>query len=285
MVNRKLRILLYTAITVLSLFVVYGSAFFIADILIKNDIKKAYNGDGIAQMRVGNMYYNGILQPMDCKKALAWFIKAGDQGYLAAQYNAGYIYETVYDDNEAALEWYLRAAKHNYSPAQNKVGIMYLHGLGVTKDYPKAIEWFQKAIKQGSIHAQSNLGAIYMDGLGVDNDYEKAYQLSKEAAEKGVANAQYNLGLIYLNGLGVAKNESTALKWVEKSIKNSSRENADIQYRVGLMYEHGTNIAKTKDIVKAKKLYTKAAKQGHVCAKHRLEEISEEHEPPILPPL
>ena len=158
---------------------------------------------------------------------------------------------------------------------------MYLEGKGVTKDCGKAIEWFKKAIEQGAINAKSNLAIIYAEGLCGDKDYEKAYQLNKEAAKQGLCQSQYNLGIMYLNGWGVAKDECLALKWITQSTK----KDAEIQYQVGLMYQFGTGIAKEKDIVRAKKLYTKAAKQGHGCAKHRLEEISEEREPPLAPSL
>ena len=267
----------YIVMIFLGFLVVYGCVYFILKISLKNEIRRAYNGNHKAQLWLGNTYYHGWGVARNYDKALEWYLKAAEQDYANAQYNAGSVYEHIYHDYPKALKWYQKAANHNHSNAQNSIGTMFLQGKGVTKDHQTAINWFQKAVEQGCANAQYNLAVMYQEGLGIAKNYEKAYQLNKKAAERDVANAQYNLGAAYYHGWGVAKNKRLALKWFERSTKNS----AELQYKIGLMYQLGIGIAKEKNISKAKKLYTKAAKQGHVCAKARLEEIREGREPAL----
>ena len=257
----------YIGIVVLGLFITYSCYFFVEFIVFKIEIKKASNGDPKAQVQLGNIYRQGKLISKNYDKALEWYLKAAEQGYVGAQYNTGYLYDDVYQDYSKALEWFLKAAEQKFSGAQNSIGVIYLQGKGVAQDYSKALEWFLKAAEQDDGNAKYHLAVMYLEGLGVTKDYKKAYQLNITAAKLGIVNAEYNLGVTYLNGLGVPKNERIAFKWFDKSTKNC----VECQYKVGLMYEFGTGIAKKKNIPKAKELYEKAAKHRHICAKHRLE--------------
>lgn len=121
----------------------------------------------------------------------------------------------------------------------------------------------------------------------------KAFQQYKAAAERGDANAQFNLGLCYDKGKGVAKNSAEAVKWYSKAAaqghtdaklnleksdyavgiefqKNKAsaeRGDADAQYKVGLCYAEGKGVE--KDVLEARKWYSKAAAQGHADAQYK----------------
>ena len=56
-----------------------------------------------------------------------------------------------------AMKWYLKAANQGSLAAQYNIGIMYDKGQGVKQDYSEANKWYQKAAEQGYTPAQSNL--------------------------------------------------------------------------------------------------------------------------------
>ena len=65
--------------------------------------------------------------PKDAAQAAAWYRKAADQGYAAAQCNLGYCYE---------------------------------NGAGVPKDTAQAAAWYRKAADQGHTNAKQQLEAL-----------------------------------------------------------------------------------------------------------------------------
>jgi TPR repeat protein len=73
------------------------------------------------------MYANGKGVKQDYKKAVEWYQKTADQGYVTAQYN---------------------------------LGLMYENGKGVKQDYKKAVEWYQKAADQGDAPAKKALDRL-----------------------------------------------------------------------------------------------------------------------------
>ena len=55
---------------------------------------------------------------------MEWCRKAADQGYAAAQYNLGIMYDNghgVEQSNEKAAEWYRKAANQGYPDAKKKL--------------------------------------------------------------------------------------------------------------------------------------------------------------------
>jgi len=54
------------------------------------------------------MYHSGQGVPRDYEKAMQWFRKAADQGFAAAQYNLGFVYQVGLGDNAEAVRWYKR---------------------------------------------------------------------------------------------------------------------------------------------------------------------------------
>jgi hypothetical protein len=94
---------------------------------------------------------------------MAWYRKAADQGYAAAQSNLGIMYERgqgVPQDYTQAVDWYRKAADRGNAVAQNNLGIMYEEGLGVPQDHTQAVEWYRKAADQGSTTARENLARL-----------------------------------------------------------------------------------------------------------------------------
>lgn len=113
-----------------------------------------------------------------------------------------------------AVEWYQRAADQGYVKAQYELGGAYYMGAGVKKDASIAVKWLSLAADKGHAQAQADLGKIYLDGLqGIAPDPEKGVRLLNQAAYQGDSRACYNLGLAYQNGNGVSPDLIEAYKW------------------------------------------------------------------------
>lgn len=67
------------------------------------------------------------------------------------------------------------------------------------------------------MYGQYNLGLLYLQGLGVTKDSKEAFEWLRKSAEQGNREAQNQLGNMYFNGDGVEKNIHEAMKWAEKS--------------------------------------------------------------------
>jgi TPR repeat protein len=78
-------------------------------------------------------------------------------------------------DAAKAVEWYRRSADQGYVPAQFNLASAYFFGRGVPPDTTQAIAWYRKAADQGFAQAEAVLGSLYRVGLGVSQDYLQAY--------------------------------------------------------------------------------------------------------------
>ena len=81
-------------------------------------IKKAENGDAIAQSNLGLWYELGLEMPQDMQKAKEWYAKAAAQGDTTAQYKLGYFYEEgkgVPKNLNEAIKWYTQAAQQGHA--------------------------------------------------------------------------------------------------------------------------------------------------------------------------
>lgn len=63
-------------------------------------------------------------------------------------------------DEAKAVEWYRRAAEQGYVEGQLKLGECYHFGEGVEKDVAKAVEWYQKAMEQNCQRAWQYINFI-----------------------------------------------------------------------------------------------------------------------------
>lgn len=114
----------------------------------------------------------------DYAKARSLWLPLAEQGYVAAQYALGQLYEKgrgVDRDFAEALEWYRKAAEKGHADSQYRLAVGYGYGLGVRKDEAVAMEWLRKAAENGQKRAQKSLAKGYEDGLfGLPRDPEKA---------------------------------------------------------------------------------------------------------------
>ena len=111
----------------------------------------AEQGYSKAELVVAEMYMNGVVIPMNAKKAKVWYEKA------AAQENLDGV---------------------------NGLARQYRYGTGVRKDYEKAFQYYQQAALEGHTRSQVGLGLSYRDAKGVKKNMVKAYAWILIAAEK-----------------------------------------------------------------------------------------------------
>ena len=106
----------------------------------------------------------------------------------------------------------------------NNLGVMFMRGLGATKNFKTVAIWFKRAAEQGKASAQYNLGSLYEKGMGVSQNKKLAFEWYKRAAEQRVTVAQFKLGLMYKRGQGTQKVFPLAHMWWSIATKRGYKE-------------------------------------------------------------
>lgn len=257
-----------------------------------------------AQYEVAVRYQNGIGVEKSEEKAVGWYYKAAENGFMAAQMEIAKRNECgigIEKNDEEAVRWYEIAAKNGNLTAQIKmaeqrkngveeiktereaskwyeriaenenaeelynVALRYENGNGVQPNVNIAFELYQQAAQKGNSRAQHALGVIYEDGVIAQLDMKKAIEWYEIAAKNGNADAECDLGYCYQFGKGVQRNLNKAIELYEKS---ASQRNMYAQCNLGVCYEKGIGVSAEK--VKARALYKAAANQGHPGAQYKL---------------
>ncbi|WP_139429172.1 SEL1-like repeat protein [Aeromonas veronii] len=221
-------------------------------------LKAAEQGLVAAQFNMGSSYRKGEGVEQSDNKAFEWYLKAAEQGDPDAQYNLGLMYRKgrgVQQSDNKAFEWYLKAADQADSDSQTIVGYMYQNGIGVGQNDNKAAEWYRKAAELGNAHAQCNLGGLYYEGLGVEQNDSKAVELYLNAAELGSAQALCNMGVLYTEGRAVEQNYRTAVEWFRKASKRGDEQGT---INLGQMYMNGDGVQQS--YIRAQALFRNATR-------------------------
>ena len=132
-------------------------------------LQKANAGDAQAQYEMGIICYsNGIDgNEKSYREAINWFMKAADQGHVAALYYVGlcFINGTGCEKSKAydklGVICLKKSAEQGFAQAQNELGCCYLYGEGVTKNEKEAEKLFFQALKNGDNDAYFSLGLLY----------------------------------------------------------------------------------------------------------------------------
>jgi TPR repeat protein len=158
-------------------------------------LRKAQQGDVVAQTQLASMYAKGNGVPEDYEKARYWYEQAAahgdlDDDSLIDLANLYYEDEKVPKNRKRALKWYERAACRGNAWAMNRIGDLYAEGLGgVWHSFPMAEEWYERAAEQGNDEAMYNRGFMYEEG----EDYETARKWYERAAAMGNTKAKSSL--------------------------------------------------------------------------------------------
>ncbi len=158
------------------------------------------------------------------KQIISEMERDANEGWVGAQIDLGYYYQTEGKNWEMAFYWYEKAAKQGNPIALLNLGYCYLNGQGVQQDYSKAFRCYQKAAESGNASAIGSVGFFYERGYGVTRNLVLAVDNYRKAAELGDASAQNNLGVCYQNGTGVQRNLDEARKWYSMAAEQGSIE-------------------------------------------------------------
>ena len=128
-----------------------------------------------------------------------------------------------FDDGEQAFKRRdFRTAMSEFTPladggdarAQYYLGVMFLAGLGASRDEAKAADYLARSAGQNYAQAQTVLGTLYLQGRGVPKDEARGADLVRRAADTGLASAQHMMGLLLIEGRGgLPKDPATAAQW------------------------------------------------------------------------
>ena len=183
--------------------------------------QRAMRGDGdrVAEFYLGYMYKHGKGVAKDLGKAVEWYRKAAERGYVPAvnDYAVATLEQSARFEEEFAritksfvggdedvlrlkneVEYlrknvreptvrFLQSLAEDGNPTtQFNLGIMCIYDYdGLPEDLKKPEEWFQKAANQGHVPAQYYLARTYEEGLGgVTPDLEKALEWYTKAAKR-----------------------------------------------------------------------------------------------------
>ncbi|ASG02748.1 MULTISPECIES: tetratricopeptide repeat protein [Gammaproteobacteria] len=193
----------------------------------------AENGDAQAQYSIGWMYSKGLGVEKSVAKALDWYVKSANQGFVDAQYSAGRIYLYSLQQYEDAFTYFKLAAENDENKAQFYLGLMYYRGDGISKDLKKSAHWFLQSAKKGNKDAQFYIGQMYELGEGVLQNDKYSLHWFNLASRNGQQDAQYKLAVIYYQGKMVPKNDITSYMWLNISQYNGK----DIKNMKGIIFD------------------------------------------------
>jgi hypothetical protein len=87
-------------------------------------------------------------------------LKKAEEGDAVAQYRLAYCYQTgvgVTRNSDECVRWYTLAAMHGHPASQHNLGVLYMTGNGVEKDYEQAYTWGVLASENGNDNLSKKL--------------------------------------------------------------------------------------------------------------------------------
>lgn len=247
---------------------------------ISKALKEIPNSDTLAEamanLDMGQRYYNGIGFPKNLELSFKFYKMAADQGNKIGQY---YLASLIHDhflhrknnvqqlknikNPKEVFKKYLTASAEGemgYPAAKHWLGRCYFQG---ELEHPKAKElafrYFWES-KEAVPDSHFYLGRCYEEGFGIAKNPENAFKAYKAAAKAGSFEACNALGVCYKEGIGVKKDLTLAIHFLNHALK-SGVEGASIILAKIYLHE------KEKfDQPKAMEILEKAAKNNFLPA-------------------
>ena len=270
--------------------------------------QRAMQGDPIAQFCLGYMCKHGLGAPFDPQRAIEWYTKAAEQGYVPAQNDLGVIYGRIGEQalllgEQSGIESLVEALKcfhdagdQGNSTAQFNAALMcqlaaslssavspFIDSTTTMEFHRLIVSWNEKAAAQNYPPAQYKLAEMYRTGFpGVTADREKALELLTKAAtpnpeaaaryKDGYASAQHDLATMYAK----EENFTEALKWYQMAAVQvtAAQGVAESQFHLGIAYHKGDGV--NQDFKEAAKWYQMAANRGYAPAQNSLSALYSE---------
>lgn len=99
------------------------------------------------------------------------------------------------------------------------MGIMYMRGLGISKNTSKAYDMYLKAAEQGQAAAMHNLASMHYRGEGVPINFSEAREWNRKAAESGLTIAQHDYASMLESGVGGKRDIKGAMRFYQMAAK------------------------------------------------------------------
>ena len=112
---------------------------------VRENIRKAEQGDAEAQSVLGLMYSLGLGVPQDSQEAVKWYKRSAEQGFAHGQFSLGVMYyfaEGVPKDHVLSYKWF------NLSAAQGNKSSAGLRDVLATEMTPSQIQKAQKLARE-----------------------------------------------------------------------------------------------------------------------------------------
>jgi TPR repeat protein len=126
--------------------------------------KIANEGNPLAQLRLGDLYFHGKGVVEDENTAIFWWKKSAASGNAEAMYQIAHAYlfgntaaKGVADPDREAATWYFQAASAGHAEAAYTLGLLFIAGKGVVEDRNEAMRWFRLAAGKGHAEARKAL--------------------------------------------------------------------------------------------------------------------------------
>lgn len=210
--------------------------------VMSNYVLAALNGDPLAQMIAGEMYY----KHGDCQSAVSYHSKVSSfviQNVPEMEVSQPTFVNYVWEEDglmpqdafpsQDVLD-YLEYVSSNENDAALKVASLFMSGSSTIKrDFFKAEQYLKKAVEGNSTLAMIWLAQLHLRNL-IDGDDVEALRLLEKALEYGNEMAHSGLGRIYMEGrAGVQKDFKKAEYHFEKALATG---NIDAYYQLGKLY-------------------------------------------------
>lgn len=227
---------------------------------IESLIEQAESENPEAQYQLGQMFESGEGMANSAPNiALGWYGRAANNGHGLAQKKLGDLYyngELVDQSATKAFTWYSKAAKNNIPEALYMIGRAYYYGNGVKQSMATAIHNYQRAVTYSYPPAMAELARLAFIHTIQDVPHARAIELAVKAARQKNTSAMYLLATLYENGKYVRTNERLTIEYHSNA---SSEGYGPSSYWLGHYYETRS----TPDLKRAELFYLKAIQQGH----------------------
>ena len=182
-------------------FIIKGDEFFQAGNYleaIKWYKKSSDNGNFFATYNIACMYYFGDGVKRNVDEAIAYFIKATEQGDKEAANRLGTIFLADKKDKENALKYLKLSADKKSLGGLHSYGQLLLDDGNV-----EGLKYIEEASKLGNGEASLFIGKCYEAGTYFEKDVKKAFEYYLKAANLRVNEAEAIVSKCYKEGIGV----------------------------------------------------------------------------------
>ncbi|KAL7639346.1 UNVERIFIED_CONTAM: hypothetical protein RMT77_009847 [Armadillidium vulgare] len=237
--------------------------------VMSNYVIAALNGDPLAQMIAGEMYY----KQGDCQSAVSYHSKVSSfviQNIPEMEVSQPTFVDYVWEEDsflpreafpsQDMLDFFEYMSVSENEAALKVASLLMSGASSIKRDFSKAERYLRRAVEGNSTLAMIWLAQLQLRNL-IDGDDAEALMLLEKALEYGNELAHSGLGRIYMEGrAGVQKDFKKAEHHFEKGLASG---NIDAYYQLGKLYamEEGSRAAAL-----AANVWSIPAALGHVHA-------------------